>query len=211
MLPFGWTRAVIGESVQGREIEVLVRPASATPRATVLAIGGIHGNEPVTPPAVRGLIEADVADDVEVWLVPVANPDGSAAGLRCNANGVDLNRNFSWEWRRGDGGSAPFSEPETQALRDLVEQVDPDVVVWVHQPLGYVSSIGTTRSALEQAWGAASGLPVRADVTQHGGGETWSNMVAGVPSMLVEIDGWSATPETVDAQRAAFEAMIRAL
>jgi protein MpaA len=210
-LPFGWTRAVIGQSVQGRDLEVFVRPADGAPRATVLAIGGIHGNEPVTPPAVRGLIGADVEADVEVWLVPVANPDGSAAGLRCNANGVDLNRNFAWEWHPADGGPAPFSEPETQALRNLVEQVDPDVVVWVHQPLGYVSSIGTTGSALEQAWGTASGLPVRADVTQHGGGETWSNMVAGVPAMLVEIGGWSATPETVAAQRAGFEAMIRAL
>ena len=85
-----------------------MRPADA-PRRRVLVIGGIHGNEPVTPPAVRGLLEAQIAPDVEVWLVPSANPDGSAAGMRCNANGVDLNRNFSWGWRRGDGGPAPLS------------------------------------------------------------------------------------------------------
>ena len=101
-------------------------------------IGGLHGNEPVTPPAVRGLLQAAIAPDVEVWLVPVANPDGSAAGLRCNANGVDLNRNFPWDWRPSDGGPAPLSEPETQALVTLVEQQHPDVVIWVHQPLGYV-------------------------------------------------------------------------
>jgi protein MpaA len=182
-----------------------------TTRRRVLVIGGLHGNEPVTPPAVRGLLDADIPSDVEVWLVPAANPDGSAAGMRCNANGVDLNRNFSWEWRRGDGGPAPLSEPETQALAALVEQLQPDVVVWVHQPLGYVSAIGHTSTALEQAWAAASGLPVRPDVTQHGGGESWSALVAGVPSMLIEIDGWSATPEVVAAQRAGFEAMLAAL
>jgi predicted deacylase len=196
--------------VQQRDIEVFVRPAAA-PRRRVLVIGGLHGNEPVTPPAVRGLLDADIPSDVEVWLVPVANPDGSAAGMRCNAHGVDLNRNFSWGWRHGDGGPAPLSEPETQALASLVEQLRPDVVVWVHQPLGYVSAIGHTASALETAWAAAAGVPVRPDVTQHGGGETWSALVAGVPSMLIEIDGWAATSETVAAQRAGFEAMIAAL
>jgi hypothetical protein len=77
--------------------------------------------------------------------------------------------------------------------------------------LGYVSAIGHTSTALEQAWAAASGVPVRPDVTQHGGGESWSALVAGVPSLLIEIDGWSATPETVAAQRAGFEAMLTAL
>jgi protein MpaA len=146
-----------------------------------------------------------------VWLVPVANPDGSAAGMRCNANGVDLNRNFPWEWRPGDGGPAPGSEPETQALMALVERLRPDVVIWVHQPLGYVSAIGETTSALEQAWAAAGRLPVRPDVTQHGGGESWSAFVAGVPSMLVEIDGWAATPELVADTRAGVESVLVAL
>ena len=206
----GWETATLGRSVQGRDIDVFVRPTDTT-RRRVLVIGGLHGNEPVTPPAVRGLLDADIPSDVEVWLVPVANPDGSAAGMRCNANGVDLNRNFSWGWSRGDGGPAPLSEPETQALVSLVEQLQPDVVVWVHQPLGYVSSIGHTSSALENAWAGASGLPVRPDVTQHGGGESWSALVAGVPAMLIEIDGWAAMPDTVAAQRAGFEAMLGAL
>ena len=186
-----------GRTVQGRDIDVFVRAVDA-PRRRVLVIGGVHGNEPVTPPAVRGLLSSEIAPDVEVWLVPVANPDGSAAGVRCNANGVDLNRNFPWEWDPSDGGPAPLSEPETQALVALVEQLHPDLVIWLHQPLGYVSAIGPTSAALEQAYSAAARLPVRPDVTQHGGGESWSALVAGVPSLLVEIDGWDATPELVD-------------
>jgi protein MpaA len=202
--------AVVGRSVQGRDIEVFVRLGHA-PRRRVLVIGGLHGNEPASPPVVRGLLQAAIDPDVEVWLVPVANPDGVAAGLRCNANGVDLNRTFPWEWRPRDGGPAPLTEPETKALVGLVEQLRPDLVIWVHQPLGYVSAIGTTSSAVEQAWGNAAGMRVRPNVTQHGGGESWSALVAGVPSMLIEIGGWAATPEQVAAQQAGFEAMLAAL
>jgi hypothetical protein len=209
-LPPDWTTAVIGTSGDGRDIAALVRPVSL-PRHTVLVIGGLHGNEPVTPPSVWGMFEAEIPAGVEVWLLPTANPDGSAAGMRCNAHGVDLNRNFSWEWRPDDGGPAPSSEPETQAITAMVEGLQPDLVVWVHQPLDYVSAIGPTASELEEAWAGASGLPVRADVTQHGGGESWSAFVAGVPSMLIEIGGWEATPEIVAAQRAGFVATLTAL
>ena len=148
-LPEGWTTAVFGRSVQGRGIEVIVRPVDLAARR-VLVIGGLHGNEPVTPPAVRGLLKADIESDIEVWLVPVANPDGSAAGLRCNANGVDLNRNFP-----GNGGprtADPLRRANPRRRRSslLVEGLRPDVVVWVHQPLGYVSEIGASGS--ESNW-----------------------------------------------------------
>jgi protein MpaA len=208
--PEGWTTEVIGTSVQGRDLVALVRRAEA-PRRRVLVIGGLHGNEPVSPPTVRGLVAAAVDDDVELWLVPEANPDGVAAGMRCNANGVDLNRNFPWDWRADDGGPGPLSEPEPSALAALVDRLTPDLVVWVHQPYGYVSSIGPTAAALEEAWAEAAGIPVRPDVTQHGGGESWTALGAGFPSMLVEIDDWTATPATVAAHRAGFEATVDAL
>jgi hypothetical protein len=89
-------------------------------------------------PAIRALIDAR-----EIWCVPVVNPDGYAYGgpgglwrknRRPNADGsfgVDLNRNYAQAWGAADGGSssvpasatyrgpAPFSEPETAALRDF--------------------------------------------------------------------------------------------
>lgn len=209
-MPADWTTEVIGTSRQGRDIVALVRPIDAA-RRRVLVIGGIHGNEPVTPPTVRALVESPYDADVEVWLVAESNPDGVAAGTRWNANGVDLNRNFSWGWRASDGGPGPLSEPETQALTTLIERLRPDIVVWVHQPYGYTSSIGDTDRALERAWAEASGVPVRSGVTQHGGGESWTNFVAGVPSMLIEIDSWAATPQIVAAHRAGYEAMLLTL
>jgi len=88
-------------------------------------------------------------DSSEIWLVPVINPDGYQLtmdseskliwrkNLRDNNNdgkfspetdGVDLNRNYDYNWGiEGEKlpnsncypGSFPFSEPETQAIRDL--------------------------------------------------------------------------------------------
>jgi protein MpaA len=196
--------------VQGRELVLFTRAVSE-PVHRVLVVGAVHGNEPASPPTVRGLLAADVPDGVELLLVPELNPDGVAAGVRCNANGVDLNRNFPWGWRPDDGGPGPLSEPETAAVADLITRTDPSVVVWVHQPYGYVSSIGSTSSAFEQAWAAGSGTPVRPDVTQHGGGESWTALEAGRPSMLIEIDTWDATPEIVAAHRAGFEALLAQL
>lgn len=78
-------------------------------------------------------------DAVELVVVPVANPDGYVHSWRRDrywrknrrdGHGVDLNRNFAVAWGR-DGssgktasqvyrGTAPFSEPESAALRDLI-------------------------------------------------------------------------------------------
>ena len=105
-----------------------------------------------------------VPDSVTLHIVPVANPDGlfRATGkegrfneadlrgdlreARFNENGVDLNRNWSCNWepaavwnqRAVDPGSAPFSEPETRALRDLVLELSPAAVVFWHSVWGIV-------------------------------------------------------------------------
>jgi murein peptide amidase A len=209
-IPDGWIVEPIGSSVQGRVIESWSRRVEQ-PSRTVVVIGAVHGNEPASPPTVRALVEVAYPDDMEVWLVPVLNPDGVAAGTRWNANGVDLNRNFPWDWRADDGGPAPLSEPEAQAAVALVERLRPDVVVWVHQPYGYVTSVGGSDDTYERAWSAGSGLPVRPDVTQHGGGESWAHFEVGLDSMLIEMDTWDATPEMVASQRRGFEQLIASL
>lgn len=206
-IPDGWSVESIGTSVQGREIAAWARRV-AQPERTVVVIGAVHGNEPASPPVVRSLVQLAYPDDVEVWLVPVLNPDGVAAGTRWNANGVDLNRNFPWGWRADDGGPAPLSEPESAAAVALVERVSPDLVVWVHQPYGYVTSVGGSHDRFEQAWSAGSGLPVRPDVTQHGGGESWTHFGTGTDAVLVEIGTWDATAEIVAAQRRGFEQLL---
>ena len=59
----------------------------------------------------------------EIWLVPMDNPDGLIARTRGNGNGVDCNRNYGMAWDFGsNGGTGPFSEPETQCYYFLGEE-----------------------------------------------------------------------------------------
>jgi len=60
---------------------------------------------------------------------------------RKNGRGVDTNRNWEVDWGKKEKdydpneeypGTAPFSEPETQILQQLVKEFDPHVWVNVH-------------------------------------------------------------------------------
>jgi hypothetical protein len=83
----------------------------------------------------------NVVDTREIWIVPSVNPDGAEFDIatggyvfwRKNRQGpgTDLNRNWAYMWACCGGsssdpqselyhGSAAFSEPETQRLRDFV-------------------------------------------------------------------------------------------
>lgn len=80
-------------------------------------------------------------DTRDIWIVPMVNPDGhilaeSGENWRKNTHefgqydGVDLNRNYGYQWGGGGASTSPssdtyrgqsaFSEPETQAVRDFV-------------------------------------------------------------------------------------------
>jgi hypothetical protein len=65
--------------------------------------------------------DAGLPPDVQLWVVPLVNPDGAARGRRHNARDVDLNRNYGFMWRPDAyaSGDGPFSEPETRAVRAL--------------------------------------------------------------------------------------------
>lgn len=110
----------IGRSVQGRNVEQLTITQSADPDYVYL-IARQH------PPEVTGAIgmvhfvdalasDSDIAQKFRkrfaALVVPTVNPDGVHHGhWRCNANGVDLNRDWSH-----------FTQPETQAVRKQLLQ-----------------------------------------------------------------------------------------
>ena len=52
---------------------------------------------------------------------------------------------------------------------------------------------------------------MRPDVTQHGGGESWTALEAGRASMLIEIDTWNDSARMVDEQRNGFELLLATL
>jgi protein MpaA len=149
----------IGHSVEGRSIELEQNGV-----ARLLVFGGIHGDE---PGAVEICRRFGCPDGVAV--IEALNPDGLARGLKNNARDVDLNRNFdatNWvrEHKPGyDPGAHPLSEPESQALSRVIEQLRPSVIVAVHQPFKCVNWDGPAE-ALAQEMSAACGYPAVASV-----------------------------------------------
>jgi carboxypeptidase T len=96
-----------------------------------------------------------LVDNCEIWIVPVVNPDGYEysrtvdrmwrKNRRDNGDGtfgVDLNRNWGYMWGAMDAatrtsaenycGPSAFSEPETQAMRDLVLSYDFQIMLDYH-------------------------------------------------------------------------------
>ncbi|MEZ5142257.1 MAG: M14 family zinc carboxypeptidase [Acidimicrobiales bacterium] len=159
----GWD--VIGTTVRGRPIRSLT--VGHGPR-TVLFVGGIHGDEAegayATAELAGAFTAAGLADAVTLTIIEDANPDGRAAATRGNANGVDINRNFpasNFDTTNPSYGRSPLSQPESRALHDTIERVDPDLVLVAHSwpDRAFVNYDGPAR-ALAERFAAASGLPV---------------------------------------------------
>lgn len=176
--PAGAEIFTYGYSVEGRPLQAL--RFGTGPRNVVIA-GAIHGSEGNTADLVNRMvahfatIQHLLPPDLSLYFIPVANPDGLEKGSRYNANGVDLNRNWeSDDWQpdsvdssgrvSGGGGPAPFSEPETKSLADLLwslrsEAAPPPLLLVYHSqypPRGLVLS-GTAGLPTIRAFAAITG------------------------------------------------------
>ena len=162
---------VVGHSVQGRPIE-LIHVDGPGPR--VLVVGCIHGNEPAGIAVVNALRGAH--PNVDLWLVPVLNPDGVARGTRENAHGADLNRDFF-----------RVSQPETRAARAIVARVHPRYTIWFHQQLDLVWAYGRS-SAAGRRYAQLAGLRFYHRVWEPGSATNWQNRLPdGQRSITVEL------------------------
>ncbi len=144
----------IGTSVKGRSITAYY---FGTGSKKVLLAGSMHGSESNTGELLVNWVsylranQNQIPSDRTFIVVPYSNPDGVASENRLNAHKVDLNRNWgtsSWQkktyWNNttltSGGGSAPFSEPETRALRNLINKENPKITISYHAAAGMVIS-----------------------------------------------------------------------
>jgi hypothetical protein len=116
-----------------------------TPEVCMYIINFLTGNYSMNSSVQR------IVDEREVWIIPMVNPDGRVfdgeddpavyVNWRKNmfpnwdgSTGVDLNRNYAFMWGGAGSsddpsnavyrGAGPFSENETQAIRNLALQHD---------------------------------------------------------------------------------------
>jgi predicted deacylase len=171
-------RRVIGHSVEGRPIVAwhLGEPG----RRRVVLIAVMHGNEAAPRRILTDLRDGPPVHDLNLWVVPVYNPDGLAAHTRKNAHGVDPNRNYPYRWIPQDGGyesgPKPASEPETRAMMRFLSRVRPAYVLSFHQPLHAVDV--TERPTFSHRVARALGLPTSSldcGSTCHGTMTMWFN------------------------------------
>lgn len=145
---------VYGASEMGKELICHVIGDEAAEKS-LLIIFGVHGFEDDYPHDAKVLqmiaetvivhyaAAPEKLGDCCLYIVPSANPDGLLDGKsqngfgRCNANGLDINRDFPVNWKkrtddRNKTGDAPFSTAEAKAIRSLVEQISPTWAIDVH-------------------------------------------------------------------------------
>lgn len=87
-----------------------------------------HGNEPAGKDALLFLIRDILRKpkllpaNVELWVMPMVNPDGAEADKRRNANNADLNRDHIL-----------LEQPEIQTLHRVFRQIMPHLAVDCHE------------------------------------------------------------------------------
>ncbi|MDI6025067.1 M14-type cytosolic carboxypeptidase [Corticibacterium sp. UT-5YL-CI-8] len=182
----------IGESVEGRPIDMLTIGTQGPGKAKCWIIARQHSSETQGGYFLEGVIDR-LLDETDatarallasavIYVVPNVNPDGSANGFtRANAKGINLNR----EW---NGPSLEMS-PEVFHVRSKMEDIGVDFCIDCHAdkelrcnfiwPSENVPSWKPERrdvfTRFEQAWAAASpdyelghaypgGCPVEADL-----------------------------------------------
>jgi predicted deacylase len=165
----------------------------------------------------------DIPQNMAVTVIPSANPDGiykvvgkegpftvadvptgvSEALGRVNADNVDLNRNFDCKWQATStwqnkpesAGTAAFSEPETQAIRNFVLKDKPSAVIFWHSQSNAVYASQCKAGILPQtldimnAYSLASGYPaikVFAAYATTGAADDWLASI-NIPAITVEL------------------------
>jgi protein MpaA len=169
----------------------------------VLALGGIHGDEPKSVFVALRLIDllqndATAAGATSWVVVPVVNPDGYECRKRRNANRIDLNRNFPTKnWTstsarsRMFGGSEPASEPETRAVIAAVQRYRPDRIIAIHSIDRHrqCNNYDGPGKAIADRMSRLNGYPVTSSIGYATPGSlgTWAGSERNIPTITLEL------------------------
>ena len=190
----------VGESVKGRPIQLA---SIGRGEQAVLIMGAFHGDEWQSAYVAERLASylaatGSVPPARRALVVPQVNPDGVAARTRCNARGVDINRNFpAGNWRPAAGryprlhGPKPASEPETRAVMDLLERHRPVVIVSIHTMRRgrFCVNYDGPAEALARAMADRCGYPVKHHIGYETPGSfgTYAGIERRIPTITLEL------------------------
>jgi len=192
-------------SAQGREI-VLKGGESAK---NILVIGVFHGDEPQG----KFLIENYLAhNESPLLFIPCLNPDGLAANVRTNSNGVDLNRNFptqNWELTERNeffGGEKAGSEIETKFLVNIIEKYKPELILTLHAPFKVVNYDGDARGICEKI-SKIINYPVEASIGYPTPGSfgTYAGIERKIPTITLELDELCPVEDLIEPVNRIFD------
>ncbi|MFC3024064.1 murein tripeptide amidase MpaA [Vibrio zhugei] len=145
-----------GQSALGAPL--LYFPAQCPTNEAGLVFAGMHGDETASISLLSAGLRSIEHANLHHHVILSANPDGNQLGLRSNANGVDLNRNFPTRNWSGNGtvyrwnshaetrdvhlatGTSGGSEPETRHLMALIERLQPAFILSFHEPLACIDA-----------------------------------------------------------------------
>ena len=122
----------LGSSVQGRSIHAIQisdNPDIEEDEPEARYISTMHGDEILGVEMCLYLVDhltdnygsdptiTDMVNEIDIWIVPLMNPDGHVANSRENAHGVNLNRDFPDPWYLPSNTTAG-REPETAVIME---------------------------------------------------------------------------------------------
>jgi len=214
----------LGTSHDGRPVEAIRLGRADAPRLVVL-LGRRHPPEVTGAIAMRSFVDAlvetrAVPEDVQLLVVPMLNPDGTARGhWRANRGATDLNRDWG-----------PFTQPETRSVKAWLDAlprgVRPVLMVDFHSTgrnLFYVQSdaeMDEGQRAFLDTWlggqeQALAGYPFTIEPRNanpgSGTAKNWFHAAYAIPSYTYEVADKADRPAIRSAARALAGRLFAAL
>ncbi|TFG50528.1 MAG: hypothetical protein E4H40_01170, partial [Candidatus Brocadiia bacterium] len=160
-----------------------------------------HGDEPAGNGLVWKLVSQLITNENlllgrKVLVLPIANPDAKAQNTRYNSQKIDINRNFPAPNRVNspDFGMEPLSQPESQAIAEIIRKYQPDRIVSIHQPYACIDYDGPAEDLAKQM-AQYSNLPIKKLGALPGSLGSYAGLQLKIPIITLELpENASAIP-----------------